>query len=217
MNTIHADAVRAYETLRHGGLVLLPTDVGFGLVACTDAALLRIYELKGRPMTKPCVTVANAAILDDVAMLPDEATRTWIARMSERAPLALVNTLRPRSTLLGKLSPLGREQATTHGSIATFLNAGALVTAIAELAVLDGRMVLGSSANVAFTGNNYALEEVPASIRDAVDLVIPGPRARYANTQRLATTILDVRSGDFVRVGIEHAAIAASWQQFRAA
>lgn len=211
-STNDRDARRAYQTLLDGGVVLLPTDVGFGLVACTDAAIGRIYELKGRPRAKPCVTVANAAILDDVAMIPNQRTRAWVGQMSARAPLAVVNDVRPTSSLLGRLSPLAREQATTHGSVATFLNAGALVTRIAEIALSQGRMVLGSSANVAFTGNNYALEEVPASIRDAVDLVIAGPRAPYANPQRLATTILDLRSGEFIRVGIEHATIAASWR-----
>lgn len=211
------DALRAYATLSAGGVVLLPTDVGFGLVACTDAAILRIYGLKGRPRTKPCVTVANAAILDDVAPIADVQTRAWVLQTCADLPLAVVGDARPASSLLRRLSPVAVEQATTHRSIATFLNAGALVTLIAELAFADGRMVLGSSANAAFTGNNYALEEVPASMRDAVDLVIEGPPAPYANPGRLATTILDLRSGQFIREGIEHARIAASWSAFRAA
>lgn len=215
-STNERDALRAYEVLAAGGVVLLPTDVGFGLVACSEAAILRIYELKGRPRTKPCVTVANAAILDDVAPIADARTRAWVMETSATLPLALVNDASPSSTLLGRLSPVALEQATTHRSIATFLNAGALVTRIAELAFADGRMVLGSSANAAFTGNNYALQEVPPSMRDGVDLVIEGPRAPYANAGRLATTILDLRTGGFIREGIEHGAIAASWSAFRA-
>lgn len=217
MSQDRANASNAYRTLCDGGVVLLPTDVGYGLVACTEPAIARIYELKGRPRSKPCVTVANAAILDDVAVLPDQRARAWLDGIRTRTPIAVVNPVRRQSMLLERLSPYARVQATSHGTIATFLNAGALVSAIAELALADGRLVLGSSANLAFAGNNYTLDEVPDSIQRGVDLVIPGGPVRYQNPGRLATTVLDMTSGEFIRAGIEHAMIEASWRASRAA
>jgi tRNA A37 threonylcarbamoyladenosine synthetase subunit TsaC/SUA5/YrdC len=208
------DAQRAYEILCDGGVVLLPTDVGYGLVACCDDAVARIYELKGRPQAKPCVTVATAAILADVASLPNERLRHWIHEIARQTPIAVINRVHPESVLLDQLTPFMRGQATTNGTIATFMNAGKLVSAIAELALADDRLVVGSSANLAFAGNNYRLEDVPRSIREHVDLVIPGGRARYHNADRLATTILDLTASSFLRVGIQHALIAASWQEF---
>jgi tRNA A37 threonylcarbamoyladenosine synthetase subunit TsaC/SUA5/YrdC len=195
--------------------VLLPTDVGYGLVACSDDAIARIYELKGRPQAKACVTVANAAILGDVAVLADERLRPWIEQMARRTPIAVINRVRPDSDLLATLSPFAYGQATTDGTIATFLNAGALVSRIAELALADGRLVVGSSANLASTGNNYRLADVPAAIRDLVDLVIDGGDARYQNTERLATTMLDLTTYEFRRIGIAAAEIQASWEAFR--
>lgn len=196
--------------------MLLPTDVGFGLVASSDAAIERIYALKGRPASKPCVTVANAAILDDVAELRSEGERSWVERIARHAPIAVINRVRAGSQLLAPMSAYALGQITSDGTIATFLNAGVLVDALAVLARIDGRLVVGSSANVAFTGNNYDLDEVPSSIRDAVDLVIPGPRARYADPRRLATTILDMTRGAFVREGIEFGTIASAWATFQA-
>jgi tRNA A37 threonylcarbamoyladenosine synthetase subunit TsaC/SUA5/YrdC len=210
-----SDAQRAYHVLRCGGIVLLPTDVGYGLVACSDAAIGRIYELKGRPAAKPCVTVANAAILDDVAELADARLREWTLGVARTSPIAVINRVRPESRLLARLSPFALGQATTNGTIATFLNAGALVSEIAELALADDRIVVGSSANLASTGNRYRLAEVPAVIRDAVDLVIDGGDARYENSQRLATTILDLTTFEFQRIGIAAAEIEASWKAFR--
>ena len=211
------DAERAYQVLRSGGIVLLPTDVGYGLVACSDHAIARIYELKGRPQAKPCVTVANTAILDDVAVLADERLRVWIHQVARRTPIAVINRVRPDSELLASMSPFALGQATTNGTIATFLNAGELVSQIADLALADRRIVVGSSANLAFTGNNYRLADVPAAIRDLVDLVIDGGDARYENPERLATTILDLTTYEFRRVGIEAAQIRDSWQAFRSA
>ncbi|HWB73706.1 MAG TPA: Sua5/YciO/YrdC/YwlC family protein, partial [Nannocystaceae bacterium] len=216
VNISSFEVMHAHQVLRNGGLVLLPTDVGFGLVASSDAAIERIYALKGRPASKPCVTVANAAILDDVAELPGEAERSWLDRVARRAPIAVINHVRAGSRLLANVSSYVLGQITTSGTIATFINAGALVDALAVLARLDGQLVVGSSANVAFTGNNYDLDEVPASIRDEVDLVIRGPRARYADPRRIATTILDMTRGTFVREGIEFGAIADEWASFQA-
>jgi tRNA A37 threonylcarbamoyladenosine synthetase subunit TsaC/SUA5/YrdC len=209
------DADRAHRVLRDGGLVLLPTDIGYGLAGCSDAAVARIYELKGRPHTKPCVTVANAAVLADVATLRDERLRGWLAEISRRTPIAVVTGTRVGSALLESLTPLVRARATHAGTIATFHNAGELITQLAERARLDGRLLIGSSANVSFTGNNYQLADVPESIRAGVDLVIDRGTARYHNPERAATTILDLTSYEFRRKGIQHALIEASWQAFR--
>lgn len=215
MTLVAGIAERGYGVLRDGGVVLLPTDVGFGLVGCSDEAVARIYALKGRPRSKACVTVATMEILDDVVDVVGGELRAWLAEISERTPIAVVGRYRSDSRLLRSFSPFVREQATSGPTIAAFLNAGELVTAIGKLAQRDGRLVVGSSANVAFTGNNYALEDVPASIRDHVDLVIEGDRAQWHNDERLATTILDLQTGRFIREGINVAMIAEAWRTFR--
>lgn len=215
MQTLERDAERAYATVRDGGTVLLPTDVGYGLIACAEEGIARIYALKGRPRGKPCIAVANMAILADVADVADQGLRAWIDRIARRVPIAVVNPVRRDSAMLARVTPYVRAQATTGRTIATFLNAGALVSRVAELALAEGRLVVGSSANTAFTGNNYALEDVPASIRSGVDLVLDGGPARYRNPEKHATTILDLTIGEFLRKGIEFAAIEAAWHEFR--
>jgi tRNA A37 threonylcarbamoyladenosine synthetase subunit TsaC/SUA5/YrdC len=215
MDTEQSEAARVYDVLRSGGVVLLPTDVGYGLIGCSDDAIARIYELKGRPRSKACVTVANMSILDEVARLPDDDVRGWLETISAENPIAVINSVREDSVLLQRLSPFLLAQATSNDTIATFLNAGKLVTRVAELALVDRRLVFGSSANVASRGNNYALCEVPASIRDHVDLVIDHGPARYRNTERLATTMLDPHRSAFLRKGINYAIIAEAWDALR--
>jgi tRNA A37 threonylcarbamoyladenosine synthetase subunit TsaC/SUA5/YrdC len=215
MDTEQREAALAYEVVRTGGVVLLPTDVGYGLIGCSDEAVAKIYELKGRPRSKACVTVANLAIMDDVARLPSPMVRSWLARISRETPIAVVNEARADSALLKGLSPFLLGQATSEGTVATFLNAGRLVTRIGELAFADRRLVLGSSANIAFTGNNYTIADVPASIRARVDLEIDHGPARYSNAERLATTMLDLRKSTFLREGINYTMIAQAWQAFQ--
>ncbi len=210
MTRLDSDARLVYATLHAGGLALVPTDVGYGLLAMEEPAVRRIYALKGRPASKPCVTVANAAIVDSVAQPIDGATREWLAEVTRLAPLAIITQV-AESALLDSMSPYVRGQGTTAGTIALFYSAGRLVERVAELALADGRLVLGSSANLSGTGNNYAFAEVPDVMRDGADLALDRGPAWYANEQRLATTILDLTSGRFLRKGIEYSRIAESW------
>lgn len=57
LTPLEFDAARVYATLSRGGLALVPTDVGYGLLMRRTASSFMAYEFKGRPLTKPCVTV----------------------------------------------------------------------------------------------------------------------------------------------------------------
>lgn len=211
MTVIETDARRLHDLLRAGGLALACTDTGYGLVAMGGDAVRRIYELKGRPMTKPCVTVGSMPILDEVTQGISPRTRAWIARATVRWPLAVIAHLNPRSRLLAQRDPVVAEQSQHAGTIALFFGVGPLLQRVAELAFAEGEVVVGSSANVSGTGNNYRLEEVPPEILGAVDLVIEGT-PRFSSRRRLASTILDLTREQFQRRGVEFDAIAASWQ-----
>lgn len=215
LSSLEHDAHTSYEVLRKGGLVLLPTDVGYGLVAMEEDAVKTLYEAKGRPLSKPCVTVANAAIFDDLVLPIRGEERAWLAETSMRTPIAVIAELDPASRLLASMGPYVREQATQKGSIATFHSAGPIVERIAELAYADGRVVMGSSANLAGTGNNYRFEDVPDSMRRLTTLAIDRGPAWYMNEQKLASTILDLRTGTFQRQGINYALIERSWHMLQ--
>ena len=181
---IEDDAARVYGTLLKGGLVVLPTDIGYGLVAIQESAVNRIYELKGRPLSKPCVTVANGTIFDEVTLPIEPALRRWLEDVTTRTPLAVVTQLNPDSRLLRSMSPYVVSQATQDGTIATFHAAGQLVQRVANLALADGLLVVGSSANLSCTGNNYTVEEVPEVMRLAADLVLETNQPHHADAQR---------------------------------
>jgi tRNA A37 threonylcarbamoyladenosine synthetase subunit TsaC/SUA5/YrdC len=213
--SIAADAAKVYQVIRAGGVAVIPTDVSYGMIATSDTGVRRIYELKGRPLSKACITVTTEAIYDDVALPLDAATRAWLDDIRVRTPIAIVSPLDPSSRLLANLGDYSRSQATQNGTVATFFSAGALVERVAELAFADDTLVIGSSANTSGTGNNCSFAEIPASIRDGVDIALDRGHVRYANTERLSTTILDVTTGVFVRQGVNYAFIKESWDAFQ--
>ena len=73
----HAAAV-----LKHGGVVAFPTETfyGLGAAALDGRAVRRIFELKGRPETKPLLVLADSIeMADTIAELGDRA-RSLAAR-----------------------------------------------------------------------------------------------------------------------------------------
>lgn len=207
------DAREVYARLLRGELVLAPTETGYGLVAMGVEAVDAIYRLKGRPREKPCVTVATLPILDDVAAEVPPADRAWIASVSRSWPLAVVARSNVESRLLEATPPAVRAQCTKNGTVALFFGVGPLLARVAELAAADGLLVVGSSANLAGTGNNGSLAEVPRSMRDGVDFEVDHGPARFADERRLASSLLDLPSGRFLREGVCFAEIAASWER----
>lgn len=207
------DIREVYARLLRGELVLAPTETGYGLVAMGPEAVERIYRLKGRPREKPCVTVATLPVLDDVATGVSPAIRAWIASASSSWPLAVVVRANPASALLESTAPEVRAQCTKDGTVALFFGVGPLLARVAEVAFADGRLVVGSSANLAGTGNNGSLPDVPRSMRDGVDFEVDHGPARFANERRLASSLLDLPSARFLREGVCFPEIAASWER----
>jgi len=83
---------RAVEVLRRGGLVAFPTETVYGLGgdASNDAAVERIYRVKGRPADHPLIVhLGDALLLDRWAReIPDAARE--LARRFWPGPLTLV-------------------------------------------------------------------------------------------------------------------------------
>lgn len=214
--TLDTDARRMYNTIAGGGLALARTNTGYGLVAMKSDAVRRIYELKGRSAEKPCVTVGTMQILDDVATGVDPATRGWLSRAVARWPMAVIARMNRRSTLLAGFEPFVASQCTKVDTIATFFGVGELIARTATLAYAQGQLIVGSSANLAGTGNNYTLDAVPDSIRKAVDLELDYGTAPFVSDRKLASTILDLTRGMFQREGVAFIEVERSWREFLA-
>ncbi len=91
-----ATTARAVALLRAGQPIGLPTETVYGLAAdaCDDAAVARIFEMKGRPTFNPLIVhVADLALAETLVEMPPLA-----ARMAARfwpGPLTFVLPRRP--------------------------------------------------------------------------------------------------------------------------
>ena len=144
-----------------GGVAVFPADTVYGLACDPDSveAVARLYALKGRPPRKPSAVMFFDAGLA-LEALPELAART--RAVAERLLPGAVTLLLPNP---GRRFPLAGA-----GDPDTL---GLRVPAETPLAGVAWP-VLQTSANLAGAADARRLEDVPASIRAAADLVVDG-------------------------------------------
>lgn len=160
-----ADARAFSRCIAAGGVVLFPADTVYGL-ACdpsSQRAVERLYELKGRPASKPAAVMFFAL----------GAALECLTELGPRTHGAL-GALMPGPVTALLANPLGRF-ALASGPGAGVL--GLRVPAWPEPMRAFGQIVapvLQSSANHSGEGDARRLEEVPEPVRLGADLVLDG-------------------------------------------
>jgi L-threonylcarbamoyladenylate synthase len=167
----------AVHVLREGGLVCFPTDTvyGIGAAAGDDAAVRRLFAVKGRPPDKPLpLLLAEAGDATRVA----EFTSLGKTLASRFWPGAL--------TIVMRKSPSYRSLALAAGdTVALRVPDHELVRRI----VRDlGGPVTGTSANRAGAPAPVSAAEVAFQIGEMVEIIIDGGRSR----ERAESTVVDI-------------------------
>lgn len=179
----------AVRVLRQGGLVCYPTDTvyGIGAAAGDDAAVRRLFAVKGRP--------------------PDKAMPLLLAEASDAARVAEVTALAKRLAARfwpGALTIVMRKVASYRSLALAGADTAALRVPDHDLvrAIVRtlGGPVTGTSANRAGAPAPLSAAEVAFQVGEMVDLIIDGGRSR----SRLGSTVIDISRGDpeIVREGV---------------
>jgi L-threonylcarbamoyladenylate synthase len=172
---------RAVELLRAGRLVAFPTETvyGLGADATNEAAVARVFEVKGRPADHPLIVhLAGVEALDAWAIDVPALART-LAAACWPGPLTLVVR---RSTLV--------PDAVTGGLPTVGLRVPAHPVALDLLRAFGGG-IAAPSANRFGTVSPTTARHVRDGLGDRVDLVLDGG----PSTVGVESTIVDV-SGD---------------------
>jgi L-threonylcarbamoyladenylate synthase len=163
----HAASARLDEAgavLRRGGLVAFPTEsfYGLGADALDAAAVARVFQVKGRPETKPVlVLVESVAMAEDlVADLSDDAR----ALMARHWPGPLTLVLRARSHVPPALTA-------GMGTVGVRMPGHPIALGLVHAA---GRPITAPSANPSGAAPPTTASEVRAYFPGALDLILDG-------------------------------------------
>ncbi|HHW39253.1 MAG TPA: Sua5/YciO/YrdC/YwlC family protein [Bacillales bacterium] len=203
---------KVYQIIKEGGLVLLKADIGYGLFGHSDESIRKMYEIKGRPSSNPCITIGNLDVLKDVATIKDERLFTWISTIIKETTIAVINSINKDSKLLRSLPDYVLEQSTNNGTVATFLNTGEFLDELVSRAFQDDFLIIGSSGNVSSFGNNYRFSDVQPEILKGVDYYLDMGDAKYKNGPKLATTMVNLTNFTYKRKGVNFELIDSSLQ-----
>lgn len=205
----------ALATMKAGGLILVKGDIGYGLFGTSRAAIEKMYRIKGRPLSNPCIFVGNLTLVDEITIIRWPAVREWIEKVAELTTLAIVLPARMTSSYLETMDPWVRDQSVTGRSVAIFLRTGPYLEEVIARAFAEGWTFVGSSANRSLEGNTFRFEDLPQHFLTEADLVVNHGVASLINPERRATTIVDFTNWTIRREGVNHERIRAEFEWLR--
>lgn len=198
---IEADARRAFDAIRQGGIAILPMDVGYSLIGSGDAALRKIFDTKRRAPSKLNAMVGDQAIHREIHLLDTRQRAIVDAIVQDHGlPLGLIAPGRMDHPLLRALSPEMLARSTKDGTVLMLLNAGAFEEAIGRLSLRHGVPLFGSSANLSLSGTKFRVEDIEPEVLGIADVVIDYGLRKW-HFYRQSSTLIDIRTVTATRKG----------------
>ena len=195
------DARRVYEVLVDGGIGIIPTDVGYVILGITSQAIWEIFRVKRRKPEKLNAMCGCREMHAAIHDLPDDR-RNIVKVITEdySLPLGAVAPAQLGHPALSGLDTDVLDQTTDNGTIAMLLNAGPMLDTLARIGFEDGRLIIGSSANLSLQGVKFRVCDIEPDIVEAADIVIDYGLMRW-NRYAKSSTMIDVGDMRVVRYG----------------
>lgn len=198
---IPTDAARVFTVLSAGGIGIIPSSVGYGIVATEAPALQRIYTVKRRQPHKRHAIIGSYALHREIHVLPaDKMDLVRLLTVDLNLPLGVIAPYRWDHPLIARLDADTLEASSVNGTMAMLINGGPFQEELVRVAAAAGRAVLGSSANLTGQGTKTVVEEIEEIIREAADIVVDYGRVRDG-WPRASSTMVDLGAMRVVRVG----------------
>jgi tRNA A37 threonylcarbamoyladenosine synthetase subunit TsaC/SUA5/YrdC len=198
---VEADAKRVYDVLTGGGVAIIPTDVGYVILGVSSEAIWKIFRAKRRKPEKLNAMCGCRELHAAIHDLPDDRRAIVEAITGDYGlPLGVVAPARLDHPTLAGLDPDVLDQTTDDGTVALLLNAGPMLDTLARIGFADGRLIIGSSANISLRGVKFRVADIEPDIIAAADIVIDHGLMRW-NRYAKSSTMIDVGEMRVVRHG----------------
>ncbi|GFG00660.1 hypothetical protein IFM53868_10816 [Aspergillus udagawae] len=171
------DAQQAYATLKSGGVIIAPTDVGYALITSTQAGIQRIFAAKDRRQGHSIGIMGTYRQHREIHMLPEskfEMTRV----LTEDSGMIVgiiakfdTKSLHPR---LAVLDPTTLSQVTQGDTVSIAVPEGPFLRELGRLCDADpqGMLMFGTSANRTGQGQQFRVEDIDSVVLASADLVV---------------------------------------------
>ena len=177
----------ASKTVISGGVIVYPTETvyGIGANALDEQAILRVFQIKKRPISMPIfLAVSSLEMLDRVAEL-EEDDREILERLMPGPVSVLVRRKSIVPNVLTAGSPLVGIRFPDHEVALRIIDASGPITS--------------SSANRTGFLPPRSVDEVSPEIADRVEMVLDGGKCKFGQP----STLLDLTNRKIIRPGAE--------------
>ncbi|KAJ5371520.1 uncharacterized protein N7496_007612 [Penicillium cataractarum] len=184
------DAQRVLKVLKDGGIAIIPSNVGYGIVATDPEALCRIFNAKKRQPHKRHAMIGNYDLHKDIHNLPARGAE-MVRRLTVDLdlPLGVVASYHPDHPIIKKIPEYLLNQSSVGGTMAMLVNGGKFQEELSKLASNEELPLLGSSANLTGTGTKVTVEEIEPEIKAAANIIIDYGRQKYSHPRPSSTMI----------------------------
>lgn len=195
------DARRAFNTLKAGGIAIVPNDIGYSILGGSGSALRRIFQTKGRAPSKLNAMVGNLEIHRELHVCSQRG-RDIVQAITEDydLPLGCIAPCQMQHPLLQKLDAETLAASTLNNTVVILMNAGRFHAAITQLSFQEGHLLVGSSANRSLSGTKFKVEDIEPEISAIADIIIDHGLQKY-HTYNASSTLINVELLEVVRVG----------------
>ncbi|RHZ43082.1 L-threonylcarbamoyladenylate synthase [Aspergillus thermomutatus] len=198
---IPTDAARVLAVLSAGGTAIIPSSVGYGIVATDPLALQRIFTAKRRQPHKRHAVIGSYALHRELHVLPAEhAALVRLLAVDLNLPLGVIAPYRGDHPLMRKLDAETLAASSVDGTVAMLVNGGPFQEELVRVTAAAGMALLGSSANLTGQGTKTVVEEIEPEVREAADIVVDYGRVRDG-WPRASSTMVDFERMRVVRFG----------------
>ncbi|KAF3479987.1 uncharacterized protein GIQ15_06963 [Arthroderma uncinatum] len=174
---VSRDAQEAFRTLKSGGVIVAPTDVGYALIASTQAGIDKIFTAKGRRDGHNIGIIGTYQQHREIHVLPEskfELTRVLTEDMGMIVGIIAkfdTQNLHPR---LAALDAPTLSQVTKGDTVSIAVPEGPFLRELGRLCDEDtqGMLMFGSSANLTGQGQRFRIEDIEPALLAHVDLVV---------------------------------------------
>jgi tRNA A37 threonylcarbamoyladenosine synthetase subunit TsaC/SUA5/YrdC len=150
---IKADARRAFEVLKAGGIAIIPAKMGYAIASSSTAALEKVFTTKRRGAHKRHAMGGSYELHKELHVLdPQHAEIVRCLVQDFDLPLAVIAKYNPDHPMMKNIDQSTLEALTVDGTLAMLINGGALQDELTKLMMEANLPLLGSSANLSGTG-----------------------------------------------------------------
>lgn len=199
---IESDARCAFDVLTHGGIAILPMDVGYSLIGGSGDALKKIFATKKRTPGKLNAMLGNDDLHRELHIVSTRGREIYQALCHDYdLPLGLIAPCRADHPLLRRLDADTYARSTKDNTLLMLVNAGRFHAEITRLSLEKNHLLFGSSANLSLSGTKFKVEDIQPEIRAIADIVIDYGLMKY-HPYHASSTLLDIETCTVHRIGV---------------